>query len=182
MPSRIERVASAERLSRPRRSPSIAAIGASSFGGLLETVWPRAVGFEPRDLRPDHQHLPEHEDDAEQEHAQDHAVEPGIGVEGVQDLRREEAGDHQHGGQEDHHAHQETTWVRSCPPPPRDGAHRGGPRMSTRSAGPPPADVSNACTVMRPRAIPRSIRKDRTARARPSEIRRALLAVATAPA
>jgi hypothetical protein len=41
MPSRIVRAESAERLKRPRRSPSIAAIGASSFGGLLETVWPR---------------------------------------------------------------------------------------------------------------------------------------------
>ena len=66
---------------------------------------PEAV--DPGDLGKQPQHLAEGEQDADQQHADDQGVEPGIGEECIFDLAIEDH-HHQHAdGEEDHHPHQE---------------------------------------------------------------------------
>ena len=95
---------------RPERSPPrIAAIGASSVGlpldrqagiGDAEIVDPGDLGIEP-------DHLPERQDDADQQHRADQRVEAGIGEEGGDDLLVEHDHDQRAQHQEHQHPHQE---------------------------------------------------------------------------
>ncbi len=69
---------------RPMRSPRIAAIGASSTGGR-STAMPgsaRRKLLTQATSRKQPDHLPERQDDADQQHADDQRVEAGIGHEG----------------------------------------------------------------------------------------------------
>ena len=86
----------AEMATRPTRSPPrIAAIGASSVGARA-TASPgsarrKLLTQETSGKQPDH--ALERQDDADQQNADDQAVEPGIGHEGVDDLALEHEGD-----------------------------------------------------------------------------------------
>ena len=86
---------------RPMRSPRSVAIGASSTGGALDldAGLGDAERVDPADLGEQAEHLPEGEDDADQQHRDDDAVQARIGEEGLVDLavenERDEAGDDQ---------------------------------------------------------------------------------------
>ncbi len=62
---------------------------------------------DPGDFRIEPDHLPERQDDADQEHRPDQGVEPGIGKEGGDDLLVEHHHDEAAEHQKDQHAHQE---------------------------------------------------------------------------
>ena len=79
----------AEMATRPTRSPpSMAAIGASSVGSRADRKARigAAEAVDPGDFRKQPDDAMERQDDADEENAEDQAVEPGIGHEGVEDL------------------------------------------------------------------------------------------------
>ncbi len=96
---------------RPVRSRRIAAIGASKTGGR-STVMPGSASRNPftqatsRNRRID---LPERQQDADHEHADDQAVEAGIGEERRDDLLVEDDGEQAAENEKDQHPHEENS-------------------------------------------------------------------------
>ncbi len=77
---------------RPARSPRIDGHRREQHRRALDrqTRIGQAEAVDPVDLREEPDHLAERQDDADQEHADDEGVEPGIGAEGFPDLAIED--------------------------------------------------------------------------------------------
>ena len=69
--------------------------------GNAERIDPSDFGIEPEDL-------PEREDDADAEHRDDQAVQPGVGLESALKLGKENGADETDQREEDQHPDQET--------------------------------------------------------------------------
>ena len=91
------------------RSPSSAAIGASSTGGLGARCPGRRRGSEltQRTSRKQPEHLAEGEHDADEQHADDQGVEARIGQEGGPDLAIEDEGQKARRTRKTHHPHED---------------------------------------------------------------------------
>ena len=92
----------------PAPALSITAIGASSRGAGKALAGRRAgQRIDPAYLAKQPDHLPEGEQRADRQHAEDEAVQARIGAEGERDLLIEDENDESDQGQERRHPHQE---------------------------------------------------------------------------
>ena len=109
MESRMARVVMVDRPRAPAPALSIAAIGASSTrrgGGAGLGAGQR---IDPADLAKEPDHLPEREQRADRQNAEDEAVQARIGAEGERDLLIEDENDKTDQRQERRHPDQENT-------------------------------------------------------------------------
>ena len=110
MPSSTARLAVGDRRISSWRSPNMAAIGASRFTDFRRRR--RRVGLamlvaaHPLHFGPQQDDLAENEEDAEQQHAQDHAVEDRCVAEHAQEVLVQREGEARHGGEEHQHANE----------------------------------------------------------------------------